>query len=52
MSTDEIHKTQIDTKLSQISGIFSNFSNTRSKEQLPLIMFSFDEEKTTSQIQE
>ena len=50
--TDEIHKTQIDTKLSQISGIFSNFSNIRSKEQLPFIMFSFDEENSTSQIQE
>ena len=114
VSTDEIHKAQIDTKLSRISGIYLsppqrlplgilikisiiekiesargtmgaspfpscparslflspqpphntkrplrrregiylNFSNIRSKKQLPLIMFSFDEEKTTSQIQE
>ena len=52
VSTDEIHKAQIDTKLSRISGIYSNFSNIRSQKQLPLIMFSFDEEKTTSQIQE
>ena len=33
-------------------GIYLNFSNIRSKKQLPLIMFSFDEEKTTSQIQQ
>ena len=41
-----------DTKLSRINGVFSNFPNIRSKEQLPLIMFSFDGEKTASQIQE
>ena len=114
VSTDEIHKAQIDTKLSRITGIYLsppqrlplgipikisiiekiesargtmgtspfpscparslflspppphntkrplrrregiylNFSNIRSKKQLPLIMFSFDEEKTTSQIQQ
>ena len=33
-------------------GIYLNFSNIRLMKQLPLIMFSFDEEKTTSQIQE
>ena len=52
MSTDEIRKTKIDIKLSRISGILSNFSNIGPKEQLPLIMFSFNEVKTTSQIQE
>ena len=43
---------QIDTKLSRINGVFSNFPNIRSKGQLPMIMFSFDEQKTTLQIQE
>ena len=52
VSTDETHKTQINTNLSRISSIYSNFSNIRSKEQLLLTIFSFDEEKTTSQIQE
>ena len=33
-------------------GMYLDFSNIRSKKQLPLIMFSFDEEKTTSQIQQ
>ena len=53
VSTDEIHNDKsLDTKLSRLNGVFSNFPNIHSKVQLPLNMFSFDEEKTTSQIQE